>query len=558
MDFEGNDIAQGGQGLIPGLRAAAESEADTDETTAPEQLRIQKMIRIAVSGDVFLTRLERQIIDTRDFQRLRGIRQLGLVSMVYPTALHTRFDHSLGTLAMADRMIHAIRKNSHSSEKESEIKAIDEALIRIYALLHDITHIPFGHTIEDELRLLQRHDKNNARIERFLGKNSEIGQLIIANLGLEPYQRLIAIYRWDGKDNSVPDEDAYIYDIVSNTLCADLLDYLARDSYFCSLGIAFEYRFLNFLYLHRDADNRRRVFIRLWKNDKPTPRRDTLTDLVRLLEARYQVAERAYFHHAKLIAGAMLGRAFQEAHSVGEVAEDTIYQHTDETLLRELATSTNPLAGKLGLALIERRLYKRLIHFVEADFAGPQEHSHDFDARKYAESLVDQPLIRRGCEDELATVAEADAGDVLIYAPPPTMNLKVARMKVLWKGIPVEFQKIDDPVIAPRLEQVLRAHEMLWGVHIFVNPNLQEDQLRIIKKAASFIFCHHHDRDERRDFSLALIDYRLKTRGVAPPGDLYERREKAVAELLADASDNRPWGIRVDEILAKHFPRGGR
>src|ERR1041385_5875806 len=67
-----------------------------------DYLKIAKTIRIAVSGDVFLTKLETEIIDTTDFQRLWVIRQLGTVNTVYPTALHTRFDHSLGTLAMAN------------------------------------------------------------------------------------------------------------------------------------------------------------------------------------------------------------------------------------------------------------------------------------------------------------------------------------------------------------------------------------------------------------------------------------------------------------------------
>src|SRR5688572_27282148 len=86
----------------------------------PEYLKIAKTIRIAVSGDVLLTKLETEIIDTSDFQRLRVIRQLGTVNTVYPTALHTRFDHSLGTLAMADRMIRAVRDNTHSTLEEQD------------------------------------------------------------------------------------------------------------------------------------------------------------------------------------------------------------------------------------------------------------------------------------------------------------------------------------------------------------------------------------------------------------------------------------------------------
>jgi HD superfamily phosphohydrolase len=83
-----------------------------------KHLTYDKTVRVAASGDVMITRLEREIIDTLDFQRLRGIRQLGQVHLVYPTALHTRFDHSLGTLAMAQRMIESITSNTHSTSDE--------------------------------------------------------------------------------------------------------------------------------------------------------------------------------------------------------------------------------------------------------------------------------------------------------------------------------------------------------------------------------------------------------------------------------------------------------
>lgn len=120
-------------------------------------LPFKKTIRIAVTGDVLLTETEAAVIDARTFQRLRGVRQLGTVNFVYPTALHTRFDHSLGTLAKADEMVLAIAKNAKSDLNERDITMEQRRLARMYALLHDVPHIPFGHTIEDELRLFRRH-----------------------------------------------------------------------------------------------------------------------------------------------------------------------------------------------------------------------------------------------------------------------------------------------------------------------------------------------------------------------------------------------------------------
>src|SRR5512138_484739 len=100
-----------------------------------------KLIRDAVHGDVEMGPLEVELMDTPEFQRLRGIRQLGTAYLVFPSAVHTRFEHSLGASWMAQRMLQSIRRTSRVSSD-------DETLIRVAALLHDITHIPFGHTLE--------------------------------------------------------------------------------------------------------------------------------------------------------------------------------------------------------------------------------------------------------------------------------------------------------------------------------------------------------------------------------------------------------------------------
>src|SRR5437762_3079296 len=103
-----------------------------------------KLIRDAVHGDIEMGTLEVELMDTPEFQRLRGIKQLGTAYLVFPSAVHTRFEHSLGTSWMAHRILESVRR----SQTVSAISAHDENLIRVSALLHDITHIPFGHTLE--------------------------------------------------------------------------------------------------------------------------------------------------------------------------------------------------------------------------------------------------------------------------------------------------------------------------------------------------------------------------------------------------------------------------
>src|SRR5580765_3362537 len=130
----------------------------------------RKLIRDAVHGDIEMSGLEVELMDTPEFQRLRGIKQLGTAYLVYPSATHTRFEHSLGTSWMAHRLVQSIRRTRSVSLDE-------DRLIRIAALLHDIMHIPFGHTLEDERRVLPRHDKDESRVRYFL-EDSSVGRIL--------------------------------------------------------------------------------------------------------------------------------------------------------------------------------------------------------------------------------------------------------------------------------------------------------------------------------------------------------------------------------------------
>src|SRR5712692_9167602 len=105
------------------------------------------IIRDPIHGDIALSPVEEKVLDFPEVQRLRGIKQLGTASLVYPGCVHTRFDHSLGVNALAKRIIESLR---HSGAR---IAAETEQAIGVAALLHDVTHVPFGHTLEDERRL---------------------------------------------------------------------------------------------------------------------------------------------------------------------------------------------------------------------------------------------------------------------------------------------------------------------------------------------------------------------------------------------------------------------
>ncbi|MGL4461765.1 MAG: HD domain-containing protein, partial [Planctomycetia bacterium] len=168
-----------------------------------------KTIRDAVYGDMRFDRLESAVVDTPALQRLRGVKQLGMSCLVYPSANHTRFEHSLGTCWVAKKMLDALVRQGHS------LSVDDRTTVCLAALLHDVTHVPFGHTFEDERRLFPRHDEDGDRLHRMLNEPTLRALLSASGVGGRVVELL------EGKTSGPP----FVRQLVTGTVCADLLDY---------------------------------------------------------------------------------------------------------------------------------------------------------------------------------------------------------------------------------------------------------------------------------------------------------------------------------------------
>lgn len=105
-------------------------------------LDFRKRISDPVHGIISLTEVELAVVDSRAFQRLRGVRQLGLAHYVFPGADYTRFAHSLGACHVMGRIMEALKSGGAS---------IDAKMVQVHrlaALLHDVGHYPFSHATE--------------------------------------------------------------------------------------------------------------------------------------------------------------------------------------------------------------------------------------------------------------------------------------------------------------------------------------------------------------------------------------------------------------------------
>lgn len=370
--------------------------------------------------------------------------------------------------------------------------------------------------------------------------------------------RFKAIYTWD--EEHQPDaigDDAFVYDLVSNTVCADLLDYLERDCYFCGIDPPPDSRFINFLYLMKQ-DGVRRAFVRLWKPGKPVPRRDTLGDLAGLLHSRYLLAERVYFHHTKINSGAMLGRAILEAMLAGKLDERSLWTHGDDSLLLYLTSLQGTLSARLAEGLRDRRLHKLLVRYTESHFSTAQESDHEESVLERTLKRLKNPNDRLSLENALASQIGAGAGDVLIYIPSRKMNLKAAGMRVLWKGDPKKLKDIDDHIIKNRLDLTLEAHKALWAVSVIVNPGLSERQLELLKEATFLeLCCNSKEAAGKREayYEKLVEEYLLSSSPKRPmdPAKMVEAKREVARRLAVAARDGRDWKARLSDAVNSVF-----
>ena len=303
------------------------------------------IVRIPPELDVPLTPRVRRLIDTAEFRRLARISQLGLVSLVYPAAIHTRFEHSLGVYRLALLFLQQLSRDDRFA---AVIGPADAERFIAAALLHDIGHWPFCHPIEDV------HLPDVPRHETFAASyllQGEIADALRTDWGIEP-QELSALVSNAPSTNDR--RSRILSSMLSGPIDVDKIDYLQRDSLHAGVpyGRNFDQqRLIGSLCLNEAGDG-------LAITDKGK------TAAEMLVFARYVMFSEVYWHHGVRSATAMLQRAFFMLR--GSLDLEQLFRLSEAPLVSELhrAACGTPAGDLLdGLFGQTRQLYKRVARY---------------------------------------------------------------------------------------------------------------------------------------------------------------------------------------------------
>lgn len=354
-------------------------------------------IRDPIHGYIYANALEREVIDTSTFQRLRRIRQLAGCHLVYPGGQHSRFEHVIGCMFLAGRVGSVLESRKIGFEREATLK------LRVAALLHDVGHGPFSHMFEEVLA--QKTDVTHEDMSQRIIRETEVGDI----LGEHGFSKAEISELAVGKSRR---EKRFMNEVIGGGLSVDIMDYLLRDSYFTGV----EYGKVD---VHRIINSFQVV------GNELAISQAAVFAFEALMISRYEMFRAVYFHRTVRAAELMLIKSMSLADKALNFTDLSLPNYlslTDEITLYRIS-NLDPgtdkdlkLAKKLAIDYQRRRLLKCV-------FEQTVQMRDSF-----LNSIFNQRGFRQNLEAQIAERANVELSDVWVDVPTaPSVPVSSAR-----------------------------------------------------------------------------------------------------------------------------------
>jgi len=381
-----------------------------------------KQISDPIYGVIRLCEPVISVVDTREYQRLRHIKQLGTVYLAYPGANHTRFEHSLGVYLLSEKM---------AKKFELEDILIEIAMA---GLLHDIGHGPYSHLLEELPNAKWNHTKEGIKII----KNSEIND-ILSEYGVN-VRKVIEYIQGKGD---------YGF-IISGEIDADRMDYILRDAHYTGVGVTYDF--------HRILQVLDIVDSELVVHEKG------LTAIEGFLIARHIMYSRVYLHHVTRASEGMLRKAIRDLIESGEADINDLTRLDDYEFWATLKQGTN-FSREIVQRIYERRLYKRALELRWTSV--PEDLKRELITKKMTEKL----------EEEIAEECGIEENYVIVDASPLHVDKEI-RLKVMTAD--GEMKSLYE---VSSLARSLRKSQLdIWRLWVFTPKELRDHVGRISRR----------------------------------------------------------------------------
>lgn len=289
----------------------------------------KKFIRDSVYGDIRLNKFEVKIMDMPQFQRLRRIKQLGFISLIYPGATHTRFEHCIGTMNLGSKLAEELNLTKDEIE-----------LIRVSGLLHDIGHGPFSHVSEGVLSV--PHEE----LTKYVVTKTSMRDLLEEKFDVNEIADIV-----NGKGRLGP--------IISGELDVDRMDYLLRDSH--NTGVS--YGIIDY----------ERIISNLKLRDGLILDIKGVQAAEGALVSRYFMYPSVYQHHTTRIVNSMFRRALQKTIDEKIIDEKDIYKYDDNDIIAIFRQCDSEFVNDIMYRLDNRHIPKRVKTIRLDNFKSPEK-----------------------------------------------------------------------------------------------------------------------------------------------------------------------------------------